>query len=110
MHIRNASTRPPNPETNRTEIEPLLAKGKRRLAATRTTTLQRRLQGFADLAPLNDKDLQLAISALNPDPADQDVLPSTSSDPSTRPLQITPTQLLKKISNPKIDSASSPPG
>ena len=55
-HIRARRERPhppSNAETIRAEIESLLAKGKRRLATTRTTTLQRRLHGLVDLAPLN---------------------------------------------------------
>ena len=77
-HIRARRERPhqpPNAETIRAEIKSLLAKGKRRLATTRQTALQRRLHGLVDLAPLNGHDLQSAIDALHPDPTDQDILP-----------------------------------
>ena len=80
-HIRARRERPhppSNAETIRAEIESLLAKGKRRLATTRTTTLQRRLHGLVDLAPLSGHDLQSAIDALHPDPTDQDILPPAS--------------------------------
>ena len=111
-HIRVWRERPhppSNAETIRAETESLLAKGKRRLATTRTTTLQRRLHGLVDLALLNGHDLQLAIDALYPDPTDQDILQPASSDPPpSPPLQITPTQLLHTVNNLKIDSASGP--
>lgn len=112
-HIKafRARTRPtPNAETMRAEVESLITKGKRKLAAKRTACLDRLLRGIAEPPPLEGHALQAMIDSLHPEPNEMDLLPPSSEDPLAAPFSINAGDLLETVNRLDTDSASGTTG